>query len=219
MVTLAVAPVCVPRCGGLLRVQRLDGDKRLVQERPHRREKVGVSAGHGGELDGAPGRYHGAAGFADPVAKRGGGLDVIAGEMSVTGDRLDLGVAKELPDHRQPLAECQGARGEAVTEIVDAHVVEACARPDAPPRMLQVGEVGARLAALDHPEVVRIAGQRRPAASRPRASGGAASARRFGPCGPCALSAAPAPRPPGVAGVPAQDRCACEPIPGKGHYA
>ena len=48
MVTLAVAPVCVPRCGGLLRVQRLDGDKRLVQERPHRREKVGVSAGHGG---------------------------------------------------------------------------------------------------------------------------------------------------------------------------
>lgn len=70
MMTLAVAPVCVPRCGGLLRVQRLDGDERLVQERPHRREKVGVAAGHGGELDGAPGRYHGAACFADPVAKR-----------------------------------------------------------------------------------------------------------------------------------------------------
>lgn len=44
MMTPAVALVRVPRYVGLLRVQLLDGDQRLVQELPHRREKVGVTA-------------------------------------------------------------------------------------------------------------------------------------------------------------------------------
>ena len=52
-------------------------------------------------------------------------------------------IAEELPDHRQPFA-------------------EPGARPDAPPGILQVGRVGAQLAARDRPGGVRIAGQGRP---------------------------------------------------------
>ena len=61
----------------------------------------------------------------DAVADTGGGsLDGIAGEVSVAGGRLDLGMAKELPDHRQPFAEHQGARSEGVPQVMDAHVGE-----------------------------------------------------------------------------------------------
>ena len=46
-------------------------------------------------------------------------------------------------------------------EIVDAHVVEPGTRPDAPPRVLQVGEVASGLAAGDRPRIVRVARQYR----------------------------------------------------------
>ena len=70
MMTLAVAPVGVSRRDGLLRIQRLDGDERLVQKRPRRREKIVVVTSDGGEFDGGGGRYHGATCFTDPVAER-----------------------------------------------------------------------------------------------------------------------------------------------------
>ena len=63
-------------------------------------------------------------------------------------------MAEQLPDHGQALAECQGAGGEGVPQVVDAHVVEPGARPDASPGVvLQVGERGARLSAGDDPEL------------------------------------------------------------------
>ena len=44
-------------------------------------------------------------------------------------------------------------------EIMNAHVVETGARPDAPPRMLEVGEMGTGLPARDHPGIVLVARQ------------------------------------------------------------
>ena len=44
----------------------------------------------------------------------GGGLDGIVGEVGVAGGGLHLGVAEQLPDHRQALADQQPAAGEAV---------------------------------------------------------------------------------------------------------
>ena len=44
-------------------------------------------------------------------------------------------------------------------QIVNAHVVETDACPDAPPRVLKAGEMSARLPARDNPRIVRVAGQ------------------------------------------------------------
>ena len=44
-------------------------------------------------------------------------------------------------------------------QIVNAHVAETGARPDAPPRVLKAGETNARLPASNDPRIVRIAGQ------------------------------------------------------------
>ena len=67
--------------------------------------------------------------------------------MSVTGRRLNLRVAQQLSDHRQPLAERQCARGKSVSEVVDPNVVQLGPCSDAPPRVLLVGEVAVRLGA------------------------------------------------------------------------
>ena len=45
--------------------------------------------------------------------------------MGVAGGSLSLGVAQELADHRQTLADQQTAAGKGVPQVVDAHVVEA----------------------------------------------------------------------------------------------
>ena len=51
----------------------------------------------------------------DAVADaRRGSLHGIAGKVSVRGGDLHLGVAQQLGDHRQPLAERQRARGEGM---------------------------------------------------------------------------------------------------------
>ena len=55
--------------------------------------------------------------------------------MGVSGGRLDLGMPKQLPNHGHPLADQQPAAGEAVTEVMDPHVVEPGPRPDAPLRL------------------------------------------------------------------------------------
>ena len=75
-----------------------------------------------------------------------GGLEGIVGERGVAGGGLDLGVAEQLADHGQAFADRQPAAGEAVAQVVEAHVVEPGPRPDAPPRVLQVGEMVAGLA-------------------------------------------------------------------------
>ena len=88
----------------------------------------------------------------------GGGPDGVAGEVGVAGGRLDLCVPQELSDHRQALAKRQSARSERMAEVMDPYIVEPGALPDAPPRVLEIGEVRARLAACYHPGIVLVAG-------------------------------------------------------------
>ena len=73
--------------------------------------------------------------------------------MGVTGGCLHLGVSQQFSDHWQTLAHQQPAAGEAVTKIVDAHVVKPGARADTPPGMLQVSKMTSRFAPRDHPGV------------------------------------------------------------------
>ena len=74
--------------------------------------------------------------------------------MGVAGGGLNLCVTEELADHGQAFADQQTAAGEAVPQIVDAHIVEPRTCPDAPPGMLQVGQMAALLASGDNPRVV-----------------------------------------------------------------
>ena len=46
-----------------------------------------------------------------------------------------------------------------MAEVMDSYIVEPGALPDAPPRVLEIGEVRARLAACYHPGIVVVAGQ------------------------------------------------------------
>ena len=82
----------------------------------------------------------------------GGRLDRIVGEMGVAGGGLHLVVPEQ-----------QAAAGGGVSQIVDAKILDGGALQDAVPRVVQEGEMGARL----------LAGERRDAlASRPPAGGG-----------------------------------------------
>ena len=97
---------------------------------------------------------------ADAAGDLGSGrLHRVPRQMRVSRRDLNLRVAEQLPDHRQALAQRQRARGKAVPQVVDAYVAQAGARPDAPPRVLQVGEMGARLPAGNDPGIVRVARQ------------------------------------------------------------
>ena len=58
----------------------------------------------------------------------GRGLDGIAGEMGIAGGGLNLGMANQLPDHRQSLAKRQRTAREGVAEIMDSHIVSSSAR-------------------------------------------------------------------------------------------
>ena len=51
-----------------------------------------------------------------------------------------------IANHGQPLADQQSTTGEGMAEIMDSHIIEPSPRPDSPPRMLQVGQMAARLA-------------------------------------------------------------------------
>ena len=83
----------------------------------------------------------------DVVGDAGCGVpDGVAGEVGVAGGGLDLGVAQQLRDHRQALAEGKGAARVGVAQVVDAHVVEAGAGAHAAPRLEDAGETLARLA-------------------------------------------------------------------------
>ena len=65
---------------------------------------------------------------ADAAADAGGRQTLgLACEMGVARRALDVGMAQQLADHAQALAGGEGAAGVAVAEVVDAHVVEACA--------------------------------------------------------------------------------------------
>jgi hypothetical protein len=58
--------------------------------------------------------------------------------MGITGGGLNLGVAKQLPNHGQALAGRDCSRGERVSEIVDSHVIKPSAGANPLPERLQV---------------------------------------------------------------------------------
>lgn len=78
--------------------------------------------------------------------------------MRIARGRLRLAVAKQPGDDRQTLSDRERPRGEAVADVVDAHVVEPRPRPDALSRPVDVGHVRAWFGARYDP---RVAGSAR----------------------------------------------------------
>ncbi|MCY4182403.1 MAG: hypothetical protein OXF43_05885 [Gammaproteobacteria bacterium] len=72
---------------------------------------------------------------------------------------MHLLVAQQLADHRQGFAQRQRPRGEAVPEIVNAHVVQARAGADEPPGHVEILVVPTGFLAGEHPGASRHAGQ------------------------------------------------------------
>ena len=81
--------------------------------------------------------------------------------MRVAGGRLHLPMTKELANHRQALAECQRTGGEAVSQVVDADIVESGTGTDDEPSVVEVAESCARLHTGNHPRVIGKVGQGR----------------------------------------------------------
>ena len=81
-------------------------------------------------------------------------MDGIPSKVSVPRGGLHLRVTEQLANHRQTFADQETAAGEAMTQVVDPHIVEPGARPDAPPGVLKVGQMAPRLASRDHPRAV-----------------------------------------------------------------
>ena len=75
--------------------------------------------------------------------------------MGVAGGALQVRVPQQLADHGEALACRERPAGEAVAQVVDAHVVEPGPRPHPVPRAGDGGEVRARRLADDDPGVVR----------------------------------------------------------------
>ena len=77
----------------------------------------------------------------------------IAREMRIARRRRDLAVSQQPGDRRQPLAAGQRPRGIRVPGIVKAHVLHPGALPQAPPHLVEIGQVRVLLLARDHPRV------------------------------------------------------------------
>lgn len=78
----------------------------------------------------------------------------VANEVCIAGGRLHLAVSKELANHRQTLAEREGAGGEAVSQVVDANIVQVGPLADDGPGVVEVAKPRVRLHAGNHPGVV-----------------------------------------------------------------
>ena len=86
-------------------------------------------------------------------------LDGVAGEMSVAGSGLHLGMSQQFADHGQAFPKRQRTGGKAVAEVMNSNIVKLGPCPDASPGVLQIGEVRARLLAGDDPGIVIGAGE------------------------------------------------------------
>ena len=87
-------------------------------------------------------------------------LDGIPGKVRVAGCRLNLGVAEQLPDHREALSQGQRPRSIRVPLVMNSQILRA-GHADASPRMLQAGEMDTRQPAGNDPSVVFSTGQSR----------------------------------------------------------
>ena len=74
--------------------------------------------------------------------------------MGVAGRRFNVAVPEQLPDHRQGLAERQCAGREGVTQVMNSNIVKTGPGADAPPRLLEIGEMRAEGFADDDSRVV-----------------------------------------------------------------
>ena len=70
------------------------------------------------------------------------------GQVGVVGGGLHLGMPEQLADHGPALADQQAAAGEAVTKVMDTHVLKTGALADAPPGVLQVRQMPADVVQL-----------------------------------------------------------------------
>ena len=61
---------------------------------------------------------------------------------------------EEPADHRQELVECQCSRSMAVAEIMNADIGQLRSRPDAPPGVLEIGEIRTGKLAHDDPVLI-----------------------------------------------------------------
>ena len=82
--------------------------------------------------------------------------------MGVSRRRLDLPVAQQTPDHGKGLAQGQGAADVRVAQVMDPHAIEARARADGPPGLVDVPKVRARLPARYDPRVAGRGGAKDP---------------------------------------------------------
>ena len=89
----------------------------------------------------------------------GGFPDRVAREMGIARGRLHPAVTEQPADDRQALAERERPRGEAVPDVMDAHVAEPGLRADAFPRRVDVRHVPARLGARNDPGTAGLARQ------------------------------------------------------------
>ena len=80
-----------------------------------------------------------------------GGPYGIGREVGVAVGGLSLGMAEQLADHVQPFAEPCSDTGKAVTQVVDAHILEPRGSTDTAPGLLQVDEMRSWLRARQHP--------------------------------------------------------------------
>ena len=101
----------------------------------------------------------------DPV---GDGLHRARRKVGVAGGRLELGVAEELGDHRQALAERERPGRERVTKVMEPHVLEPGLAADQLPRRVQIAEPRAGRAPEDDPGIAGLPGHRREHLSRKR---------------------------------------------------
>ena len=87
----------------------------------------------------------------------GGFRDRVARKMCVARGGFDPAVPEESGDDRQALAERERPRGKAVSDVVNAHVVEPGPRADDLPRPVDVGHVRARLVSRNDPGIAGLA--------------------------------------------------------------
>ena len=66
-------------------------------------------------------------------------MDRIPSKVSIPGGRLNLGMAQQLADHHEALAQGQCPRSIRMPEVVNSPILQAGAPMDAPPGLLKVG--------------------------------------------------------------------------------
>ena len=105
----------------------------------------------------------------DAAADGRGMTHRIAGEMRVTRGRGHHPVAEQIADHRQALAEREGAGSERMPQVMQADVFEPRVLAHPVPGVVEVDQAGALLPAREHP---RIAGRAGEAVEHSRDGGG-----------------------------------------------